>query len=443
VLSAADYAKPVTPFVGYRDIVRDTRISQISPRFGKDGLTTGDFQVCLEESPFYAESGGQVGDTGRIFNDEFEFEVINTWKEMGLIWQDCKLVRMQPSAAGLSREEISSVLQTGTFFRHVRAEVDAKRRRDITRNHTATHLLHAALREVLGKHVTQAGSLVAPDRLRFDFTHGHPMAPEEVRKVEELVNERIAEATAVAVHDNVPLGEARKRGAMMLFGEKYGDSVRMIEVPGFSLELCGGCHVPITDEIGLFKITGESSSASGVRRIEAVTGFGAYRWVQEQQQLLTEAARSLKTTPKELPKAIERIVSQAKSNKKETSTVGEIPTRVDPTTVSGLNLYIYQAKNVEMDAAKSIADKLVESDPVGVAVVAIANDGRTLFFCKAAREAQSRGANAGTLVKSIAGVAGGTGGGSPQFGQASVSDGSKVAQALDSAAAALGSQIQS
>ncbi|MEO7454382.1 MAG: alanine--tRNA ligase, partial [Fimbriimonadales bacterium] len=217
ILAVAPDAPLHSAFVGYDRIRHATRLTQISPRFDKNQKTTGDFQVCLEETPFYAESGGQVGDTGVIEAEEFAFGINNTWKELGQIWHDCELVRFPRELVGVSDQEIGAALQSGTFFAPVLATADAQRRLDIMRNHTATHLLHAALRNVLGTHVTQAGSLVAPDRLRFDFTHGKGMTDEELASVENEVNERIAAASGVRVHQDVPIDEARKVGAMMLF----------------------------------------------------------------------------------------------------------------------------------------------------------------------------------------------------------------------------------
>ncbi|MCS7316663.1 MAG: alanine--tRNA ligase, partial [Bryobacteraceae bacterium] len=183
----------------------------------------------------------------------------------------------------------------------------AERRLDIQRNHTATHLLHAALRQVLGTHVAQAGSLVAPDRLRFDFTHPRAVTLEELERIESLVNEKLLQELEVRVYTDVPIEEARRRGAMMLFGEKYGERVRMVEIPGFSLELCGGTHLRNTVEAGLFKIVHEGSVAAGVRRIEALTGRALYQWLREREQAIRETAERLQTPVPELPRAVERL----------------------------------------------------------------------------------------------------------------------------------------
>lgn len=451
VVATANNAPVETRFVGYKATEHDANLVQISPRFGKDGKTTGDFQVRLDESPFYAESGGQVGDTGRIICDAFELEVSNTWREMGQIWSDCKLASVDSSLeeagnklAGLSREKITQVLQTGFFFRPVRAIVDAKRRRDIIRNHTATHLLHAALREVLGKHVTQAGSLVAPDRLRFDFTHGQAMAADELSRVEEIVNGRIADSEDVCVHEDVDIAQARALGAMMLFGEKYGDRVRMIEIPSFSLELCGGTHVSNTSEIGLFKITSETSSASGVRRIEAVTGRGAYEWVREREEIVRETADALRTSPAEIARAAERLQQQVRELKKanERGRAAEVSAvEVEPVQIGPFIFYSCELK-AGQDEGKLLVDRLVEKEPNAVGLVAVSANGKVTFYAKAGDEAVSKGAHAGNLVREVSKIAGGGGGGSPNFAQAGAKDPSKAGEALAAAPSILQNMLR-
>ncbi len=439
VLTVAKDAKPYTEFLGYDASEADATIMQISPRFGKDGLSTGDFQISLDRTPFYPESGGQVGDTGRIYNDECEFEVIDTWKELGLIWHDCKLIKFGTAPAplrGLGAESIAQYLNTGMLSRPVIAEVDEQRRKHITRNHTGTHLLHAALRSTLGKHVTQAGSLVAPDRLRFDFTHGEAMKQEEIEVVERAVNEKIAEAIPVAAYENVSIEEARKRGAMMLFGEKYGDSVRMIEVGDYSLELCGGIHVANSAEIGMFKVISESSSASGVRRIEAVTGIGAYEWAKSEERLLQAAARKLKSNAIELPRAIDRLQEQLRELRREREQLLAGSAAQESAETKAVGPFALKTQTVSIggqEAAKLAADKLVENDDTAVAVVALKEDGKVMFFCKVGKDALKNGAHAGNIVREVAKIAGGGGGGSPQFAQAGGKDASKIPEALHAA----------
>jgi alanyl-tRNA synthetase len=435
VLATAADAPAQTVFAGYKTAETASRLVQISPRFTEEGLTNGSFQVCLDVSPFYAESGGQVGDTGTIECTDFEFRVTNTWREIGQIWHDVIAVR-PTDFSGLSRDKITEIMQTGFFFKNVAAKVDSARRRDITRNHTATHLLHAALRHTLGEHVTQAGSLVAPDRLRFDFTHGKAMTKAQLAAVEEMVNRKVAEAIPVQIHDGVPISEARSRGAMMLFGEKYGDQVRMVEAPGFSLELCGGLHVRNTAEIGTFKIISESSSSSGVRRIEALTGYGAYQWAVRQESVIQEAASKLRTDASQLLKSIDHLKAQVEGAKevraKQIESMAD-STKVEAQAIGQVALYPIVLSNTDVAAGKVVADNLVQMDPDGVSLVAVSTNGRGTFLCKARPGAISRGVHAGNLVREIAKLADGGGGGSPEFAQAGAKDVSKIAAAMAAA----------
>ncbi len=473
-------ASKQTQFVGYDYFEHEAaKIQRIAAEYDTEGKTTGRFWICPDITPFYAEAGGQVGDSGVMQSRFYAFRVDDTVREGDLIWHDGEFIRVDENVpvspiavqlasqsvthlhlsdtwrktdgpdtllSGLTKEEIYKFLVAGDFLCQVTAKVDAARRRDIIRNHTATHLLHAALRKTLGKHVTQAGSLVAPDRLRFDFAHRESMKEEEVAEVEQAVNEKIAEAIAVNVLEDVPLAEARERGAMMLFGEKYADKVRMIEVPGYSLELCGGTHVHNTAEIGLFKITHETSSASGVRRIEAVTGSGAYEWVRERENLIREAAAKLKAEPTDLPRAVERLQEQVRDLKKQRQQLlsAELSggADIEPIAVGPLHLYLQTLEAGGADAGKMAADRLIERDPSGVAVVAVKEDGKAALFCKAGKKATGKGAHAGNLIREVARRAGGGGGGSKSFAQASAGDASKLHDALNAAEGFLKRQIK-
>ncbi|MBX7133338.1 MAG: alanine--tRNA ligase [Fimbriimonadaceae bacterium] len=466
ILSVSSRAKPQSEFVGYFQTSARTEIGQISPIMSPEGLTTGEFQFCMNETPFYAQSGGQVGDTGRVSCDAFEFKVTNTWKEMGLIWHDAELVRLDEKIRGqlfgpqgdfnpdptldsrllrgLREEEIVPILESGLFFQAVDAIVDDKRRRDITRNHTATHLLHAALRSVLGRHVTQAGSLVSPEHLRFDFTHGKAMSPEELAEVERIVNERSLMNNEVSIYADVPLDEARRRGAMALFGEKYGDSVRMVQVDDFSLELCGGCHVRSTGEIGLFKILHESSAASGVRRIEAITGHGAYQWVSEQERRVRQAATLLKANPGDLVPAIERTLEHAKDlnrrlEKARTQTAGSGATKT--VDVGGVELAVEKMTDGDTKEATLVADRLADGKPSRVVLVGLSSDGKLTFVAKVGPDALAKGAHAGNLVREVAKIAGGGGGGRPDFATAGGRDPSQFEAALEAAESLVAAQL--
>jgi alanyl-tRNA synthetase len=271
---------PPTEFVGYGQLATEATVLAIlkngelveTASAGPEAV-----EVILDRTPFYAESGGQVGDRGRLTFGEshitFQVRVLDTKKNGGYYLHTVHI-----------DDDVLRVGQT------VHAEVEISNRRDIMRNHTATHLLQAALRQVLGGHVHQKGSLVEARRLRFDFTHSQALNPEEIRHVEDIVNAQVLQDSDVVVHSDIPIAEAKARGAMALFGEKYGDTVRMIEIPGVSLELCGGTHLSHTAQVGLFKIVSETSVAAGVRRIEAVTGSGAYEYVQQREETLAHLA---------------------------------------------------------------------------------------------------------------------------------------------------------
>ncbi len=446
VIVASKAAVPQTRFIGYDHTEAKARVAQVSPRFDADRKTTGTFQISLDQTPFYAESGGQVGDTGTISSKDWTLRVLNTWREFGQIWHDVEPSNGSASLdfKGLSQEAIVAKLEEGLFFKDVEARVDIDRRRRITRNHTATHLLHAALRTVLGNHVTQAGSLVAPDHLRFDFTHGRAMSPEEVAIVERLVNEHALLNEAVQTHADISIDEAKQRGAMALFGEKYGDRVRMVQIGNFSLELCGGCHVRSTGEIGLFKILSESSAASGVRRIEAVTGEDAYDWVLSLSKTVGEAARILKSSPKELVHAAERAVEQQRELNKRlerlrTQNAGDEAAKTE--MVGQIELAIERLPEGDSKEATLIVDRLAEGRAKRVSLVSLLSDGKALFVCKAGAEAVALGAHAGNLVRELAKIAGGGGGGRADFATAGGKNVGKMEEALASASRILGQQM--
>jgi alanyl-tRNA synthetase len=432
ILAVAPGAPSQSTFVGYDALRHATRIVQISPRLGDGGTTNGKFQLSLEETPFYAESGGQVGDTGKLESDTFAFRITNTWKEMGLVWHDAELLQFQQDLIGLNECEIGAILQSGVFFAPVLATVDAERRLAIMRNHTATHLLHAALRMTLGPHVTQAGSLVAADRLRFDFTHRQALSDSELAEVEDQVNRQISKSTPTRTHHNVPLEEARKLGAMMLFGEKYGDFVRVVEIPGYSLELCGGTHVGNIAEIGLFKITSEASSAGGVRRIEAVTGYGAFTYIQKREETLLAAATALKSPVTEVPTAINRLQKQLRDTKKIAKEQSKTNVSTNSVVVGALTFESSILTEGSAADAKSLVDRIAEK-PSSIGFVALMSNGKVAFFCKLGKEALQAGSHAGEIVKAAALATGGGGGGSAVFAQAGGRDASKLEFAIRAA----------
>ena len=414
-----------TAFVGY-DTLR-TSASVLGVRMTEEGRSL----VALDMSPFYAEGGGQVADTGVLIKDGESLRVLDVHKKHGVF------VHL-----------VEGSLDPGT---KVEARVDEARRKAVVRNHTATHLLHAALREALGKHVTQAGSLVAPEGLRFDFTHGHALSREELERVERTVNEKVLEAQPVHVYEDLAIQDAREMGAMALFGEKYGERVRVVQVggmrpsePSFSRELCGGIHVQNTGEIGLFKVTGESSAASGVRRIEAVTGLGAYEWVKSQRALLEEAAAMLKTTPGDLLKAIEKSQDALKEEKRKRERLaaqgGDSKAVVE--MVGAVEFAVERLVGADPKDAQLVADRLVDGNPARVALVALSSDGKLTFVCKVGDGAKAKGAHAGKLVGEVAKVAGGGGGGRPDFATAGGKDPSKLEEAILKGKEVLAAQVK-
>ncbi|MGC8668970.1 MAG: alanine--tRNA ligase [Chthonomonadales bacterium] len=419
---------PATQFEGYAASVVEAEVQAVIRNDELvDFARAGDaVEIVLDRTPFYAEAGGQVGDTGWITSPgrdtecALRAEVMDTQKAGGIILHKA-VVR-------------EGVLNVGD---RVTAAVDMERRRSIMRNHTATHLLHAALREVLGKHVHQKGSLVAPDRLRFDFTHTHPVSRQELDAVEEVVNRRILEDLPVVVHEDLPIAEARRHGAMALFGEKYGTHVRMIEVPGVSAELCGGTHLNRTAQVGLFKILMETGVAAGVRRIEAVTGEAAYRHVRRQEEILAEAAALLKTHPADLPAAVGKLIQSRAELEKQVRQMRaaplQEPVELATTRVNGIAVVTGRLPETTSEALAALADRTAQEHKSAVVVLAAPSQGKVLFTAKVTRDLVNQGIHAGNLVREVARIAGGGGGGRADFAQAGGRDLSKLDEALEAA----------
>lgn len=433
-------APTATAFVGYEHLGIETRIVAAIPETDEDGQTTGMVGVALEATPFYAESGGQVSDTGVLSGPGFELELVDLVKQDGVYVHLCepKSVSHPMEFKGIPVQELQNVLNKQLFNQPVRAIVDIPRRARITRHHTATHLLHAALRSTLGKHVTQAGSLVAPDHLRFDFTHGKAMSADEIAEVERIVNEQVLSGFEVQSLFNVPIQEAKALGAMALFGEKYGDFVRVVSIRDgqgapVSIELCGGCHVRSTGQIGLFKILHESSAASGIRRIEAVAGESAVEWVREQNATLRHVAELLKSSPNEVVRAVEKTLEQLKEERKKREKLAQqsgAGSDVKTWTVGELELAMREVDGLDPKEAQGVADRLVENAPKRLALVVVPGDGKITFIAKAGKDAVPLGANAGAFVKELATRTGGGGGGRPEFATAGGRDLSKLPQVL-------------
>jgi alanyl-tRNA synthetase len=284
--------------------------------------------------------------------------------------------------------------------------------------------------------------LVAPDRLRFDFTHPDPLTDEQTAEIERQINEQIAEGHPVVIESDVPLSEARKRAAMMLFGEKYGDRVRVVGIPGLSLELCGGCHVRNTAEIGLFKITSEGSSASGVRRIEAVTGWGAYEWVRSREAILQAAARALKAPIPDMPSAVERLQQQVKQLKKAAEqAVSARAQEVQSAEVNGVTFWAALLTDVEPSAARKVVDELASRSPASVACVVLKQSDKVTILCRATDASVAKGAHAGQIVRTAAEAVGGKGGGQAEFAQGGGRNPEKAEEALQLAEFVLRSQV--
>ena len=388
-------------------------------------------QLVLDRTPFYAESGGQIGDTGRLAVGEDDIEVLDTIKDAdGTI---VHVVERLPS-------DTSSP---------VTAAVDVDRRRQIMRHHTATHLLHAALRETLGDHVQQKGSLVAPDRLRFDFSHFERLSDDERRQVEDRVNELVLQNIAKDEARDVPLDDARQRGAMALFGEKYGERVRVITFdPGVSVELCGGTHVAATGEIGLFHITAESSVASGVRRIEAVAGQAALAWMRGELDELAAARAQFKQIPDTLGlaveglqhdlKSLEATISGLRAAQAEAGLDGVLQSAVD---VDGIRVATGEIAGADLDTLRGLAEtareRLAATGGAGVAVFGSAEGGKAYLAASVTDDVIARGVQAGRLVGALAKKVGGGGGGRPTVATAGGKNPGGLADALAAAADAV------
>ncbi len=389
-----------------------------------DALASGESGfVALAKTPFYLEAGGQVSDAGRIFSEAG-----------GASATVEGMVRIR---AGLPRAHHVRVTSGSLRVRDlVTAEVDAEVRNATRRNHTATHLLHAALREVLGTHVTQKGSLVAPDRLRFDFVHFQPVSREELERIERIVNEQIVRNTPVET-DVRPTQEAIAAGAMALFGEKYGDTVRVVSVPRFSMELCGGTHVSATGDIGFFAIVAEGGVAAGVRRIEAVTGNGAVAWAQRQRGVLTEILDALHAPDDQAVEAIEKLQSEAKRLGREVTQLktklamggGGSAEDTDTVEVAGVKLARRKVEDLDKDALRGLSDSLKARIKSGVVVLASASNGKVQIVVAVTPDLTSR-VKAGQIVKEIAPIVGGGGGGRPDFAEAGGKQPEKIDEML-------------
>ncbi|WP_123043541.1 alanine--tRNA ligase [Cohnella candidum] len=420
----SDYAE-ASEFVGYETLTADARVLAIvaDDKFVDAAGDDETVLVVLDRTPFYAESGGQVSDRGTLTGSGFTANVVG----------------MSKAPRG---QHVHHVVVTAGSLKvgdAVTAAVEAAERADIIRNHTATHLLHKALKEVLGEHVNQAGSLVEPERLRFDFSHFGAITPEELADVERRVNEQIWLGTDVDISLR-PIAEAKEMGAMALFGEKYGDIVRVVRVGDYSLELCGGCHVRNTAQIGLFKLVSESGIGSGVRRIEALTGRHAYAYLDEQFGTLKQAAALLKSHAADVPKRVEGVQAEVRQLQREVESLQGKLGRLEAAdlagkakTVGGVTLLAARVNAAGMDALRNVADELKAK--LGSAVLALGSvDGDKVNLVAAVTpDLTAQGLHAGKLVKEISAICGGGGGGKPELAQAGGKDPAKLGEALEAA----------
>lgn len=410
-------------FSGYENNDGDTKITNIfKDNKSVDKIVKGDHAiVVLEDTPFYAESGGQIGDTGFINGDKFKLFVRDTQKTKdGLFLHDVEVVEGEAS------------VNDAAF-----ATIDSPRRSDIKRNHSATHLLHAALRQVLGTHVHQAGSLVTPERLRFDFSHYQAMTREELLQVEKIVNDKILEAIPV-VTEIKSLKEAKDEGVMGLFESKYGEVVRVLKMGKFSMELCGGTHVKNTSEVGLFKITMETGIAAGVRRIEAVTGHGAYNYVLQNVKLIDETAQILKTNPDNIIAKTQDLQSENRELKREIESLksellagaaNDLDSKV--VDFNGNKLLKATFENVSADELRSIADEFKSKYDNIIVVLGAKNDGKLNLLVATTKALVKEGVNSGNIVKKIAQALGGNGGGKPDMAMAGAKDVDKLEEVFE------------
>ncbi len=424
---------PKTSFEGYTEAACEAKIiGIIADDMSVNEISEGECSVILDTTPFYGESGGQVGDSGLITKDGAVLTVTDTKKTDGVYVHICTVS--------------NGIFKVGDT---VRAEIDTERREAIRRNHSSCHLLQSALRRVLGNHVEQAGSYVDGDKMRFDFTHFSAMTADELAEVEAIVNKEILTGIEVDTRE-MPIDEAKKLGAMALFGEKYGKIVRVVRMGDFSTEFCGGTHVDNTARIGLFKIISETSVAAGVRRIEAVTGLGILALIAEKESLINSTAAELKSAnASEIAKRAAQLQGELRAAKREidslnsgiaASKIGEIVNNA--VDVKGVKLATAEFDGMQLDVARSLADEIKANHSNTVAILAITSEGKLNFIAVAGKDAVAAGVHAGKLVGAVSAVTGGKGGGRPDSAMAGGRDASKTAEALSIAADTVSGMIK-
>ncbi|MGN5649609.1 alanine--tRNA ligase [Bacillus sp. Brlt_9] len=414
--------KVASEFVGYGTVATESNVvALVKNGEYTDSLQAGEEgQLMLDVTPFYAESGGQIADRGYLLADGVKVLV--------------KDVQKAPNGQNLHKV----VVEEGTLTKDaaVKAIIDTKNRSSVVKNHTATHLLHQALKDVLGTHVNQAGSLVTSERLRFDFSHFGQVQADELEKIERIVNEKIWESIDVEISQKA-IEEAKEMGAMALFGEKYGDVVRVVQVGDYSLELCGGCHVDNTASIGIFKIVAESGIGAGTRRIEAVTGKSAYELMNDQVGLLKEAAGKMKTNPKDILTRVDGLFAEVKQLQKENESLAAKLSNIEAgnltdsvMTVDGVNVLAAKVNVADMNNLRTMMDDLKNKLESAVVVLASVNDDKVNILAGVTKDLISQGYHAGKLVKEVASRCGGGGGGRPDMAQAGGKNPAQVEEAL-------------
>jgi alanyl-tRNA synthetase len=417
---------PATEFVGYDSLTSPARILAIvdvgagGPRRLPEAVEGAEVEMILDRTPAYAESGGQVGDTGTLVGRSGRGQIIDTY------YRGSKLIvhRVRVVSGGFHENE------------DVAVSVETPRRQGLRRHHTGTHLLHAALRRVLGTHVTQAGSLVAPDHLRFDFSHGASLKDRDVEQIEELVNEQVLANVPVG-RTEMDLDEALRMGAMALFGEKYGSRVRVVKIGDFSTELCGGTHLDQTGELGLLKVAAEGAVASGVRRVEAVAGPAALESIARKEAALREAAELLKIGPLEVPKRLQKLLEEQRALEKQ---LAEVEARLARSRaedlvkaarqVNGVAVIAGRIDGLDADGLRSVADTLRNRLGSGVVCVGSVVDGKVNLIAAVTKDLTAR-FQAGRLVQEVAKAVGGGGGGRPDLAQAGGKDPARLDAALE------------
>lgn len=414
-----------TEFVGYSEFETKSSILVLATDENfVDELEEGNKgYIVTSKTPFYAEMGGQVGDKGEIIGEDFKCYVYDTKKNVG----------------GRTIHYVKVTEGTAKVNSDVTMKIDIKLRNNICKNHTATHMLHEALKEVVGEHVNQAGSYVDGERLRFDFTHFQGVTAEELKRVEDLVNEKIMEVYSVDTN-LMTIEEAKESGAMALFDDKYGEKVRVVEVGEFSKELCGGTHVKNSGEIGLFKIISEAGVAAGIRRIEGFTGFNAIKFIEDKQKLLKDACVSLKCSEKDL---VSKIAAQGNELKEKDKEIAELKGKLtsgaeddiisSKTVVNGVNVITYDLEDIDGNALRDLADKIRSKIETGVVVLASSQGGKVNLVAMASKDVISKGIHCGNIIKEIAKVVGGGGGGRPDMAQAGGKQPENIKAAMEKA----------